>query len=195
MMDLFENFARRAKDIDRLHAGETLLVGMPGSILAGQALLVSGVDFQNGFVDLHNITNFTNDRFSIMVRDLLGKTLTRAQDDVFIIKGGPASPHDACIITDTAWGDRYRPDTRGYYNYFANETALDIMAEGFGPDEFLVVRGHTEITVQELKDLLDRNIVVAVDAHPDMVLGSAPYEEAVEKAAHLSLIEQLHLRP
>lgn len=194
-MNLFQNFARHAKDIERLNPGETLLVGMPGSILAGQALLLSHMDLQSGVVELHNITNLTSDLFSGMVRDLIRKPLTRAQDERFIIKGGPINPHDGYIITENNWGGRFLPDPCGYFHFFTSEIALNVIAEGFGPHDFMVLRGHTDISVQEFKNLLDRNIIVAVDAHPDVIFSRNLYDEAVENAAHLSMVEKIFPNP
>lgn len=192
MTDLFENFARHAKDIEHLHAGETMLVGMPGTMLAGQAFLCTAIDLKTGIVDLRNISRLTPETFSSMVQNFLRTSLTREEDNRFIINGGPVKPNDAYIITDSEWGDHYEPVPCGYYNMFASQAALVALAEGFGPDDFLVLRGHTESSVEELKTLLDHNIVVAIDANPDLVFSRNVYDESVEKAVHLSLLHQIH---
>ena len=187
MVSLFNNFARNAQDFNHLKPGETLLVGMPGSILSEHVYFYSDISYDTGLVTLRELSNMTDETLSGLTRHFLGKDLTRPQDERFILKAGPVHEHDAYIMTFMDWGEKFRPYDYGYYNIFDTLQALDIIAEGFGPDHFLVMRGSLQIAISEMKNLLDNNIAVAIDAAPDIVFSRHIYETALESATYISM--------
>jgi len=149
--------------------GEHLLVGTRGSQCAGAVFLPYLMDFEQGLFFCFRLDLETLDpKLASTLKTLSSDKKFKKQKPT--IEGGPTEPDKRFILTRSDWEpDNNKSLEFGNYRLHICMPALQKVADGQGPDDFLFIQGYSAFQLNTLTDHLKCGDWVLSPALPEIV--------------------------
>lgn len=170
--------------IHEIEAGNSMLLGYPGSPFGKGVFLLADVNHQAGQIRGFQVNGLPHTDLAAVIKNTMGIHLEPGLNRT-VFSGGENEEAVMRMITPYHWRDDLPSIEAGPYRIHGSMSALKAIAEGDMPERILPVIGCMNGPIQLLATALQKNLLGEFTADDDLVFGEATQAEKWRQALQL----------